>query len=221
MKSVSRLMFLAAVGFCTLAAGPARAVTFDFTSCHVTGECGTETSFGTVTLTQVGTSVNFDVILSDANRFVLTGSADNEFFKFNGAASVANITNPLTGMPANAVPSGLKGDTGSFNGDGTGNFSFGITCTVNSGPGNECNGGSTPTFQEITFTVTSATIAQLTQPNNLGNLFVADVLIGSNGLTGPIDVSGVVPLPGAFMLFATGIGGLGLLGWRKRKEVVA
>jgi hypothetical protein len=73
MKLVSRLTFLAAVGFCTLAAGPARADTFTFTSCHITGGCPS-TNFGTVTLTQSGTSVNFDVVLNNGNRFVETGA---------------------------------------------------------------------------------------------------------------------------------------------------
>jgi hypothetical protein len=196
--------------------GVSYADTFTFTSCHVTGGCGTATSFGSVTLTQVGTSVNFDVVLFDGNRFVETGSADQQLFKFNGAASVANITNPLTGMPANAVTGGLQGATGSFNGDGTGNFSFGIECAISA----NCNGGSTPTFREITFTVTNSTIAALTLANNLGNIFVADVLIGENGLTGPIDVT-AIPLPGALPLFITGLAGLGLLGWRRKKQAAA
>ena len=58
-----------------LAVAPAQADTFLLTSCHVTGGCGTASSFGTVTLTQSGTSVNFDIVLSDSNRFVETGAA--------------------------------------------------------------------------------------------------------------------------------------------------
>src|SRR5713226_1628108 len=108
---------LLAAGFLT--AAPAQALQFTFTSCHVDPDCGTATSFGTVTVLQSGTSVTFDVVLSDANRFVETGSADQQLFKFNDSSSTAVITNPLTGMPANAVTGGLIGDTGPFNGDGT------------------------------------------------------------------------------------------------------
>jgi hypothetical protein len=197
MKSISQLAFLAAVGAVGLCANSAaQADIFTFTSCHVTGGCGTATSFGTVTLTQSGTSVNFDVVLSDANRFVETGSADQQLFKFNNTASGAtalNIINAATGMPTNAVTGGLAGFSGSFNGDGTGNFSFGVACAISA----NCNGGSTPTFQEITFTVTNTTLANLETGNNLGNRFVADVLIGSNGLTGPVDVSVPGPIVGA------------------------
>src|SRR5437016_1316838 len=53
-------------------ATPAQAISFDLTSCHVTGGCGTQTVFGTVTLTQVGANVTFDVELAGGNRFVET-----------------------------------------------------------------------------------------------------------------------------------------------------
>src|SRR5499433_4057729 len=165
---------------------PAQAVTFDLTSCHVSGgDCGAQTSFGTVTLTQNGANVDFVVSLAGSNRFVQTGSADQQLFKFNGAASAGNIINEATANPLNAVPGGLQGFAGSFNGSDTGNFGFGIACVQQS----DCNGGSTPTFTGLTFTVTNATIAQLTVPNNVGNLFVADVLLASNGLMGPVDVT--------------------------------
>ena len=137
-------------------ATPAQAVTFDLTSCHVTGGCGTQTSFGTVTLTQVGANVNFDVELSGGNRFVQTGAGDQQLFKFNGTGMVAgDIVNEATANPLNAVPGGLQGSAGAFNGDGTGNFGFGINCTTD-----PCNGGSTPVFTGLTFTVNGATIAE-------------------------------------------------------------
>src|SRR5206468_12156128 len=147
-----------AVGF-MIAAPPAHAVTFDLTSCHVTGGCGTQTVFGTVTLTQVGANVNFDVELAGGNRFVETGAADQQLFKFNGTGIVAaDIVNEATANPLNAVAGGLNGFAGAFNGDGTGDFGFGIACVISS----NCNGGSTPTFTGLTFTVNGATIAELT-----------------------------------------------------------
>src|SRR5262245_56760496 len=73
-----------------------QAVTFGLTSCHVDGGCGTQTSFGTVTLTQNGASVDFVVSLAGGNRFVQTGAADQQLFKFNGAGGAGNIINEAT-----------------------------------------------------------------------------------------------------------------------------
>jgi len=197
-------------------ATPAQAIDFNLTSCHVTGGCGTQTVFGTVTLTQNGANVDFVVSLAGGNRFVQTGSADQQLFKFNGAAGAGNIINEATANPLNAVPGGLQGFAGAFNQPNTGNFGFGIACATD-----PCNGGSTPVFTGLTFTVTNATIAQLTVPNNLGNIFVADVLIAStvNGLTGPVDVTGpgVVPEPTTLLMVGTALVGLGA-GWRRRQS---
>ena len=53
--------------------------------------------------------------------------------------------------------------------DGTGLFNAGVECTIAS----DCNGGSTPTFQQITFTATNTTLAQVEAANAAGNFFVA------------------------------------------------
>jgi hypothetical protein len=200
---------------------PAQAITFDLTSCHVTAasgtgvDCGTQTSFGSVTLMQAGANVNISVSLGNGNRFVETGAADQQLFKFNGAAGAANIIDAITLFPPNAVVGGLQGTAGAFNGDDTGNFGFGVACAILA----NCNGGSTPTFTGLAFTVTNATIAQLTVPNNLGNIFVADVLL-ANGLTGAVDVTGVtgaVPEATALLMVGTALVGLGGA-WRRRQS---
>jgi len=42
--------------------------------------------------------------------------------------------------------------------------------------------------------------------------------VNCNGDTGPVSSWSETPLPAALPLFATGIGGLGLLGWRRKRK---
>jgi len=44
---------------------------------------------------------------------------------------------------------------------------------------------------------------------------------GDDGVNGTWSVAPAVPLPGALPLFATGLGALGLLGWRRKRKAVA
>jgi hypothetical protein len=184
------------------------AIVFEFTSDHCSGGCGTP-PFGTVTLIQNGTTVDVTVHLNAGYSYVKSGSADFQNFKFNGTGVALGDITVDAHVPA------LAAATGAFNGDGTGNFTFGITCPT-------CgNGGSGDFTADIIFHVANAVIADLTVPNNLGNLFVADVL-APNGNTGPVDVNtGVIPLPPAALLFGSGLLGIALLGRRRKKTVAA
>ena len=183
MKLFKYTILLLAIGL-LLATSSARADLFLFTSDHITGGGGTP-PFGSVTLTQVGASVDVTVHLFDSNFFVKTGSADDQAFKFNAVdVTLSDITvDPhIPGLVAafSAQPNG-------FNGDGTGEFEFGINCPT-------CGGGASDQFNnDIEFHVADATIADLTVPNNLGNVFVADIISGQTGLTGPVDSEGPVP----------------------------
>ena len=199
---------LLAIGL-LLAASSARAVTFNFDSDHCTGLCG-PAPFGTVTLTQSGTTVDITVHLDSNFAFAKTGAADNQAFKFNG------VDVSLSDIVVDPHIPGLVAATGSFNGDGTGEFDFGINCPT-------CGGGGSDAFQnDIVFHVLSATIADLTQPNNLGNIFVADVINLTSGNTGPIDVHGPpVSTPDAgstALLLGLGLIGLGSVRMPLRKK---
>jgi len=201
--------------------GVSYADTFTFTSCHITGGCPS-TGFGTVTLTQSGTSVNFSVSLANGNRFVETGAGGGELFLFNDTLPGSTITTIATAPTTPA--GGLSGFTNlsPVMADGTGTFTASVECTTAS----DCNGGSAPTMNSLTFTVTNATVARLETANAAGNIFVADILCRATqsgcpaGLTGPVDVEtpAAIPLPGALPLFATGLGGLVLIGRRRKKQ---
>ena len=180
----------------------AQADTFFFTSCHVTGGC-TGTSFGSVTLTQVGSNVNVVVTLAAGEQFIDTGAGDEQYFKFNDTSSgTTTVSNLSAGTQFN-----VSNPLGSFCGDSGGCFAYGI------GPLGAPN-GNTPISGPISFTVNNTTIADLTTLNNLGQIFVADVIFTGTGNTGLVDVSNTPTVPdggSTAMLLGSALLGLGAL----------
>src|SRR5262245_50431427 len=106
-----------------LEAVPAQAVVFNLTSDHCTGGCGTA-PFGTVTVTQDGADVDFVVALATGYSFVKSGSGDFQNFKFNGTGVALNEIVVDAHTPA--LVAAEAGAPGGFDGDGTGQFTFGI-----------------------------------------------------------------------------------------------
>lgn len=181
------------------------AIDFSLTSDHCTGTCGTP-PFGTVSVTQVGANVNITVTLNAGIQYAQTGSADFQIFKFNGVGVALGDIVVGAHVPA------LAAATGAFNGDGTGPFSFGINCP-------SCGNGPTGFGGAVSFTVLNASVAELIQPNSLGIIFVADIL-GLNGNTGPVDVTGVIPEPSTVFLYGLGVAML-IAGHKWRKNALA
>jgi hypothetical protein len=201
----------------------AQAQTFNLTSCHISTGCpAAGTIFGTVTLTQAtATTVTVDVVLLNGSRFVETGAGGNSLFLFNDSiagSTITNITATLNGVNV-AIPGGLTGLTNQspIQANGTGTFTAAIQCTDSS----QCNGGSTPNINDLHFTVTNATIAQLLTANANGNVFVADILCGASvtgcaGFTGPVDYS--VPEPASILLLGFALTGVGAAVRRLRRK---
>jgi hypothetical protein len=202
----TRMTVLSGALLAALAAPAAQAIVFQLTSDHCTGTCGTP-PFGTVDVIQVGANAQVAVTLNAGFQYAQTGAADFQIFKFNGTGVA------LTDIVVGAHVPGLAAATGAFNGDGTGDFVFGINCPT-------CGNGPTGFGGAISFTVNNATIADLTAPNNLGNIFVADVL-APNGNTGPVDVSNIptfpttVPEPDGLALLGLALAGVS---WIRRRR---
>jgi hypothetical protein len=192
------------------------AISFDLTSDHCggTGGCGTA-PFGTVDVTQVGSNVNFVVDLANGPPNTIswsqTGPTDFQLFKFNATGVVLGDISVTQTFAGNA----LQANTGIFSGDGTGPFSFGISCTT-------CGNGALGITSNLVFSIANATIFDVTAGNPL-NIFIAGVFSGQTGNTGPVDVSievSAVPgpivgagLPGLLAMF-----GMGGYFWRRRQK---
>jgi len=131
---------------------------------------------GTVTLTQFGTSVLFDVVLNAGYRFDESAAGGGALFLFNDSLSgsvITNITATLNGTTV-TIPGGLSGFTNispPVSAGSAGTFTALIGCTVAA----NCDAASIPLITDLHFTVTNATLAQLEVANAAGNIFFANV----------------------------------------------
>ena len=214
MKLRTRLLSTAAAIALSAVTLPAAAVDYFFGATDV-GGFGAPT-YGKVSLTEVGTSVLFNVQLDPEFNFVTTGG--HFVFSFNGTgvslADIGTVTD--AGLQTFSVTStNVKNPP-------FGTFNFGIECAT------VCkNGGPSGYNDPLTFTVADSTISDFlvlsTAAGNLGPAyFAADVIWiaddRNNGATGAIGVvTTPVPEPETYALFLAGLGAMGFMAKRRRK----
>ena len=195
---MSRYLLAGLIGLFALAATPANADTYVFTSDHCTGGCSTGApNMGTITVTQVGPVgagiVSVHVELQAGFGFVSTGAGSGAAFFFrllgNPQITYSGITAGWS-IP-NVIPVNQQA-AGAYAGDGLMNqFEYALSCNPPGSPTGCGNGGSSPKAPPLDFTVTAAglTAAAFNDTANAsGSPFAADV-ISANGNTGLIDAS--------------------------------
>jgi hypothetical protein len=169
--------------------------------------------FGTVTVSDLGSgTAKFDLEVSP--NFLLDTGAHYAFtFSLAGSGHVDTSTISSSHF---TLASGTSFSNAPF-----GDFTSAIQgdCTDgNCGP----TLGSSLIFNVLNF---SGLLTATGLFDDLPVLFAADITRGGctvDGCTGAVGATlNAVPLPGAFPLFATGLAGLGLLGWRRKKKLTA
>jgi hypothetical protein len=226
---------LAAIPLLVLAGVPASAATFNLSGCCGTGPFGTAT--GVDLGAQTGSTDTVEITVQMSPNFILdTGSHFAATFSLVGTGRVdgANLDALNGGNPPNFFDTNPHLTVAGYSNSPFGDFKDAIT--GNCGSGSSSGGcGSKLVFDITNFQGFAAATNQFDQPpagGPLVSVFMAVDIIdnqtGANyGNTGAVGLSlapeinplgSPTPIPGAVWLFASGIGGIGALMRRRKKN---
>jgi hypothetical protein len=180
------------------------AATYDLDTECLFGFCGNVPSYGTVDITGGGASLTYAFNLSSGllqQNYVLPLELSTIAMDFTGTMSSYTVTDATDTWTADA-----------YGGNGLlGFFTNGFDCL---GQGFTC--GTT-----VTITISGSGLAAGFTPslNGFQLLAGADISCANDSCeTDPEVYASTTPLPGALPLFATGLGALGLFGWRRKRK---
>ena len=194
--------------------GVSQATTYDLDLTCSAGTCTNQGVFGTVNITGGGTSLIYAFDVTDGGDLHQGGgnSIDALLLDVGGTISTTTFSNTSFSFSHDSSP----------NSGGLGTFTDAYTCTDPSSGGNACGAAVT-----VTFTGTNL-VANFTTTNGNQIFAGADITCQATGAscsndpnfaTGSVGATlAATPLPAALPLFATGLGGLGLLGWRRKRK---
>jgi hypothetical protein len=194
-------------------------LTVDFSqnnSCGGSLGCSGSGLLAVATITDIIGGVSVDITLKDSS------------FAFFQAGNP-----PMIGFQP--TPTGLSGTSSAMDNLGGAARTWGLSGGFNSGgPGSFLAAvgylpkGNIPFSFDIVFTLANVATSDFTA-NDSGYIMGLDMCrlgTGTDGCAGTGFVGGLlttqpVPLPATLPLFATGLAGLGLLGWRRKRKTVA
>jgi hypothetical protein len=217
---------LAAAGYAlALSVGaPAGGNAATFTAAQNSDECSSPCNIiagNTVTVTDVSTdTINVTARMPASWSFITTGAGDASFAF---SSSLSNLSLAIGLGTTNASTWTTVGPVATLQEDGlvfpTSAYGADANRSPSLGPGNNILVLTISATGLTAATFVADLLAATNGANTTNAFFAADVLNNNNGATGIIDfgVPVAVPLPAALPLFATGLGALGLLGWRRKK----
>jgi hypothetical protein len=156
------------------------------------------------------TTFTFDNVTFDTDGMITGSFAFDGTNVTNATVTVSSVTNPAFDGSYNAGSFFIKGVLGVFNFDnGVIDTLLTVVTPVSFSTSNPLSGSvSTDTPPQTSFADVSGSLVPST-PLQTSFADVSGSLVPST------------PLPAALPLFATGIGGLGLLGWRRKRKAQA
>ena len=188
---------------------PTNATTINFDDQGITGP----STFGGPEDTRTISTVDGNVTFSGGTFLTNTTNLPADQTTVYGTVSDPQYSNPLTVTFQNPVTNFfldvLNGNTTTVDYTVADNAGHSSTFTL---PPNLSSGQTT-----IGFAATGTVITILAQTNGFFDFFIDNVNFNAPL---PPSLTGV-PLPASLPLFATGLGALGLLGWRRKKKSIA